>query len=518
MRGRGSLPALVMVALLLAGCGSPSPSDSAVPIPSPTPTPSLAASLSAPASPASMAPATPAPEPPSRTATPSSTAIPVVVRPVSPSALPVRDTAYRMGLRIRMAPDGDGGLYVAIPDGHDTLLVALDDKLRVRPGWPLLLEGRTSCAIAADVGDSSVRAVCGDDTPEALGFDRAGRPLDGWPVRLPRVVYPWAEPSEPRVIGGDLYLVSRTYDEARHSVSAWLTSVSRDGTIETGTAVVTKEGTTELGIDLGPDGTGYLSVYGVSGSSPEWTTAVTAFDLDGVRPGWPIEFDPVSVSHPGFGRDGQVGFVQGTSEEPSRLHSVDRQGRTKWTVELPVTASPEWNGASEVVVPAPPAMGSEGTAFVVTELDRGEGTAVYAFDPSGHVSGRWSSPVGLAYAGFCELRTASGGGCATGCGKNRVTPVVGDDGTLYFALEDGRVVAVGTDGRTQAGWPVTLRRPGASFWSLATDADGTVFALAIEFEPGAGDTPDCEYPPASATVLAFAPDGSVRARATVVEP
>ena len=293
--------------------------------------------------------------------------------------------------------------------------------------------------------------------------------------------------------------------------------MSRDGTVEEGTAVATKEGTSEFGTDLGPDGTGYLIVAEMSGSSPdEWTAAVTAFDLDGVLPGWPIEFDSLSVSHPGFGEDGRITFVQGASDEPARLHSVDRQGRTVWTVELPVAASPEWNGASDINAPAPPATGSEGTAFVVTEPGPGERTVVYAVDPSGDVSGPWSSPVGLACSGFCELRTASGGACATGCGKNRVTPVVGHDGTLYFALEDGSVVAVGTDGRTRTGWPVTLRRPGASFWSLATDADGTVFALAIEWEPGA--TPDCGYPPASATILAIDPDGSVRAQATVVEP
>ena len=142
MRRRRSLPALVTIALLLVGCGSPSPSDSAVPITSPTPTPSLAATSSASASPLSMAPATPAPESPSATTAPSATAIPVVVRRVSSSTLPVRATAYSMGERIRIAPQGDGGLYVAIPEGEDTLLVALDDQLRVRPGWPLLIEGR----------------------------------------------------------------------------------------------------------------------------------------------------------------------------------------------------------------------------------------------------------------------------------------------------------------------------------------------------------------------------------------
>ena len=113
------------------------------------------------ASPLLVAPVTPTPEASSSTTAPAATAIPIVVRRVSPSTLPVRATAYSMGQGIRMTPRGDGGLYVATPDGEDTLLVALDDKLRVRPGWPLLIEGRT-CEIAADAGDGSVRAVCGD--------------------------------------------------------------------------------------------------------------------------------------------------------------------------------------------------------------------------------------------------------------------------------------------------------------------------------------------------------------------
>jgi hypothetical protein len=156
---------------------------------------------------------------------------------------------------------------------------------------------------------------------------------------------------------------------------------------------------------------------------------------------------------------------------------------------------------------APPATGFQGAAFVVT--DRGDRSAVYAIDPSGRITGRWQTHDGLAWAGFCEP-------CSTGCGHMRVVPVVGGDGTLYVALGGGSVAAVGPDGGTRVGWPVTLRRPGASFWSLATDTDGTVFALAIEPEPGA--TPECEYPPASATILAIDPAGSVRARVTVVEP
>ena len=345
-----------------------------------------------------------------------------------------------MGQGIRMTPRGDGGLYVATPVGEDTLLVALDDQLRVRPGWPLLIEGRT-CEIAADAVDDSVRAVCGDDV---LGFEGAGRLLDGWPARLPQEVYPWAEP---RVIGGDLYLVARTYDGDRKSATAWLIRVSRDGTVRAGKPVATKEGTSEEGasevlLRLGPDGTGYLIDYATTGAIADtFAATVSAFGLDGMRPGWPIEFDSLGISA-GFGRDGQVYLVQAVDDLTSRLRSEDRQGRTMWTVELPVTASSDWNGAAAFDVPAPPATGSQGTAFVVT--DRGNRSAVYAIDPSGRITGRWQTHDGLAWAGFCEP-------CSTGCGHMRVVPVVGDDGTLYVALGGGSVAAVGPDGGTRVG-------------------------------------------------------------------
>ena len=205
--------------------------------------------------------------------------------------------------------------------------------------------------------------------------------------------------------------------------------MARDGTVETGTAVATdpagQESTSDIAISLGPDGTGYILHYvePVSAALPDAYVATQRLRASRVcsRDGR-SEFDRLSVSSPGFGRDGQVAVVQGQSDRqgeidaPSWLRSVDRQGRTMWTVELPVAVSPEWTGASAFDVPAPPAAGSRGTVFVVTDRHDGERTVVYAVDPTGDVTGRWNSPVGLAYAGFCELRSAGGGGCDTGCG------------------------------------------------------------------------------------------------------
>jgi len=92
-------------------------------------------------------------------------------------------------------------------------------------------------------------------------------------------------------------------------------------------------------------------------------------------------------------------------------------------------------------------------------------------------------------------------GCAPGIDEPRHPRV---DETV-----GGSLAAVGPDGRVRPGWPVDLKRPGAEFWSVVVGSDGTVFALAVE--PQAGDT-------SSASILAIAPDSTVRYTTTVIEP
>jgi hypothetical protein len=97
----------------------------------------------------------------------------------------------------------------------------------------------------------------------------------------------------------------------------------------------------------------------------------------------------------------------------------------------------------------------------------------------------------------------------TGCGVWLSIPAVGPGDVLYLPQAGRRLVAIGPDGRVRPGWPVVLTRPGAEFWSVVVGSDGTAYALAIE--PEAGDR-------TSSTILAIAPDGTVRYRTTVVDP
>ena len=96
-------------------------------------------------------------------------------------------------------------------------------------------------------------------------------------------------------------------------------------------------------------------------------------------------------------------------------------------------------------------------------------------------------------------------------------PVVDAAGRVRLLLGDigydqklGSRATLVQNGRTVAGWPVTLRKATSHFVDLAVDAAGVTYALAVEGSP----TPETM----SETLLAIAPDGTVLYRTTVLEP
>jgi hypothetical protein len=112
----------------------------------------------------------------------------------------------------------------------------------------------------------------------------------------------------------------------------------------------------------------------------------------------------------------------------------------------------------------------------------------------------------MQWTGFC-------GTGDTGCGQSRTMPAVGQANVLYLLQAastsgGGSIVAIGTDGRVRAGWPVGLKRAGSAFWSVVVNPAGGVWALAIE----------PETPGHSATILSIANDSTVRFATTIVEP
>ena len=420
-----------------------------------------------------------------------------------------------------MVPQPGGGLYVSIPATGGTVLASLDRVGRLRPGWPIVVAGYSGCEIAADPADGSLRAVCATYNPSgarAFAYDGAGRQLAGWPVDLPGgSVDEWRR-ERPRVVDGQLYVVTRSWDPP----SVTLVRVSPTGSVRTGANLWSSvANNAERGVGevvIGPDGTAYVAGY-----SDDSATQITAVNLGAARPGWPIRIKGLA-SKPSFGPDGRIYVTVGQpTGSSSQVLVFTRDGKAipGWPAELPVAAPVEWNGAGDPP-PGAPVVASDGSAYVVTEEGNYPptgGTTAYALDESGNLRLGWPfrTSTGLVWPGICPP-------CATGCGWWRSDQVAGPDGSLYLlqvapnAGTGGSVVAVGKDGAVKAGWPVVLRRAGAEFWSVAVGPDGTAFGLAIEPERYEDTGCGAPIPLSSATILAINPDGTVRYRVTVAEP
>jgi outer membrane protein assembly factor BamB len=201
--------------------------------------------------------------------------------------------------------------------------------------------------------------------------------------------------------------------------------------------------------------------------------------------------------------------VASVARKTSRVFVFDPQGAVAASsAELPIQTGVVVfaDGPYECAapIPGPPLVSRDGTMFVFSEID----DAVFALDPSLEVMPGWpfelSTPLVRPFYSQYEISCPS-----------VALPAVGPDSTLYLPLQardttiGGSLVAIGPDGPVRPGWPVELRQPGAEFWSVVVGSDGTVYALAIEPEPG--DT-------SSASILAIAPDSTVLWTTTIVEP
>jgi outer membrane protein assembly factor BamB len=255
---------------------------------------------------------------------------------------------------------------------------------------------------------------------------------------------------------------------------------------------------------IGPDGVAY--VVEDTGDSEGWRGRLTAYDLGGVRPGWPVTF-PGMGSAPAFGPDGRLFVIAATSSR-SRVLAFASTGDA-----IAVTSPRLTLAAADPGVdcaggpPTAPTVTRDGTVFAWKFTE----APVFALDPSLKVRDGWPyvQPAGRppnACAG------ADGICCEWYLDTART---VGPDATLYLALQrrkatvGGRITAIGSDGKVLAGWPVELRRPGSMFTAIELGTDGVVYALATEPE-GRGRM--------SATILAIEPDGEVRYHTTVADP
>jgi len=434
----------------------------------------------------------------------------------------------------------DGTLYLILQGDDDApeLAALPPDGLR-SAGWLVRLEAGDLgpyCDRLIAVDDGTVRLVCtsysgGDnvvDDSSAYAFDRQGRTLPGWPVALPAFSCDWdaapcIDPPEPDAFGTSLVGIASGSGWARRF------TVAADGSLRLGETV--KVPSIEFNdtcydelaaprgsLSLGPDGTGY--VWAVRAGRPRGSgdcrfisATYTALDDDGVRAGWPVGVAG-ETSEPILGSDGRVYVTQGDDgRRPTRVYAFDAHGRRVpgWPVRFdlardggygaggwgPTTVSVEPNGTVYLAVRDGP-----------SGIDNA--TTVYALDPTGRVLPGWPYRARMPLARLdwdCV--------CVPGSARP-LPPVVDAAGRVRLLLgipydqKFGSRATLVQEGRTVAGWPVTLRKATSHFVDLTVDAAGVTYALAVEGSP----TPETM----SETLLAIAPDGTVLYRTTVLEP
>ena len=418
-----------------------------------------------------------------------------------------------------MAPAPGGGLYLAVPTPAGSVVITLlDSTAQPRAGWPIVLDGPTACGLVLPVDDGSVRVLCSPDDlnrelnsgMRAFAFDSTGRLLPGWPVDLDGSY-------SGRVIGNELRLFGVGYfsdvvEKGKPSHEGWLVTVAADGAVRSGARTPLFETCCVEKWTVGPDGIAYGLLS--DGKWPDESTGpsrITAIDLSGVRSGWPVKING-SASLPAFDAAGRIHVIVGSPwARPARTLVFDPAGRAvdAGSGSLDIEAASECVGiGGSCPSPTAPLVGPDGTTFVVGRS--GERTTVAGLNSAGEAMAGWPyrSKAMIQSNSFCPPR----GACD---GYTLAAPAIGPGNIVYLlhAAADssagGSIVAVGRDGGVVHGWPVSLRRPDAGFWSVVVGSDGTVYALAVE--PETKET-------ASATVLAIAPDGTVLYRMTILEP
>jgi hypothetical protein len=383
----------------------------------------------------------------------------------------------------------------------------------------MAIDNATTCGTLLPVDDGSVRIVCdGTDLPRfdndasdvrAFAFKPDGQPLAGWPVRL--------RPGTGGLVDGELTILSieplsDTFVIGEISREARLTTVGTDGTLRNGKRVPMVETCCSEKWAIGPDGVAYGSTVdlGESVESPK-SSSLMAVSTEGIPAGFPIAIDGMA-SKPAFDAADRI-HVTAVNEVdgPAHLLVFDADG--------PVAAGRTENlrvGATDLCIgiegsceiPAAPLVGPDGTRFVIdAHVDR---TTVAGVSPTGLMLDGWPhrSDAGFQGTGYPPPGEID-------WGPRLAAPAIGPGNVLYLLggatdpRSGGSITSVGRDGRVRAGWPVGLKRPEAGFWSVTIGADGTAFALAIE--PEAGGT-------SSASILAIAPDSTVRYTTTIIDP
>jgi hypothetical protein len=397
----------------------------------------------------------------------------------------------------------DGGTWVltvheggTAPDPTSVSVIGLlDASGRPETGWPIALTGwrcgqdgpPRSLPVAAD---GSIRLVCAEDSlvdgPQrhvGFAFDTAARALPGWPVELPDT----GLTTSAVVVGDELHLVASEVASTEGSVSGaqaaawWQVVVSASGDVRAGRRYEVADAGGNFDVRLVSDGIAYRLAF--SGTSDAVRTEITAFDLDGVRPGWPVTVAGIT-SQPAVGRDGTLLVARLTKPAlKSQVLFISPAGGSAVNTSGDIPFDPIDDTTSAGAILMSPIVAHDGAVWVLGTFDSTK-PSVVRVAADGTVGPRIALAMPLQPQGACSPED-------TGCGTWRSVPVVGPDGTLFVpesavgegggtvSSSGGTLVAIAPDGSTPARWPVSLPDTMAGYWSLLARPDGTVDALAV---------------------------------------
>ena len=412
---------------------------------------------------------------------------------------------------IRVAPAADDRLWVAVGRDRETVLALLDGEGRPLPNWPMSLPFAEDCYPLA-ASDGGVRLLCyyseePRDCVDICGEDRVfayradGQALSGFPKSFPIGFASGIDRRGARILG-DRLLVSHhegSDGESEDQGEQSLTEIRPDGTLALGARVPAPE----LCCTIGPDGV----AYGTTLVGPEVEiTEVLAFDQNGVRPGWPVQIEGAS-SMPAFGPGGELLFsVRVGDEGASRIvrHAADGSS-TAEPIDPGLTITDDYDNGGSL----PPLADADGNIFATGD-ERMAGV-----NRSGEALAGWPYDLEAPLVGYNEADCPPA--ADTGCADSVFHPPLMSPRSLVYLVyppdengdRGGRITVVNRDGTIRSGWPKTLQRPGATWDSVTIGENRRAYAVAVEPEPGEQH---------SASILAFAPNGSREWILTIVEP
>jgi hypothetical protein len=341
-------------------------------------------------------------------------------------------------------------------------------------------------------------------SPTAIfAFDPAGRPLSGWPITLD------GSTRAARMVGDELTIFASwgliDLDDGTPNNAFGLVRVGITGEVGYGTRVPMF--CCEREPSIGADGV-VAAITDIAGDESKLSSQVTAMDQSGVVAGWPRLVEGVAGT-PAFMSDGRILVVAGSPEQAtSDAYAFTRDGQLKTGSVIPMAMIGDSWGDTGGCSPNPqqPLVAENGTIVLFSEAD----AAIVALEPSLAPNDGWPFRPAMPLVRRDERYIKEDAYC-----PSIAIPVVGRDGLVFLQLQarttsvGGSLVAVNPDARVRSGWPVELKRPGSEFWTVVVGPDGTAYALAIE--PESSRT-------SSASILAVAPDSTVRYSTTIIDP